>query len=59
MRRPKSLSMQIATVEFEKGPGRKGLGFRDKIIMNLIRLFIELFGAYITVKSSVEMSVES
>ena len=27
MRRPKSLSMQIATVEFEKGPGKKGLGF--------------------------------
>ncbi len=26
-RRPKSLSMQILTVEFEKGPGRKGLGF--------------------------------
>ncbi len=26
-RRPKSLSMQIMTVEFEKGPGRKGLGF--------------------------------
>jgi len=26
-RRPKSLSMQILTVEFEKGPGKKGLGF--------------------------------
>ena len=26
-RRPKSLSMSIHTVEFEKGPGKKGLGF--------------------------------
>ena len=26
-RRPKSLSMQILTVDFEKGPGKKGLGF--------------------------------
>lgn len=26
-RRPKSLSMQILTVEFDKGPGKKGLGF--------------------------------
>eukprot|EP00095_Tigriopus_kingsejongensis_P003917 maker-scaffold85_size395806-snap-gene-2.22 protein:Tk03917 transcript:maker-scaffold85_size395806-snap-gene-2.22-mRNA-1 annotation:"PREDICTED: uncharacterized protein LOC103515305" len=26
-RRPKSLSMQILTIEFEKGPGKKGLGF--------------------------------
>ena len=26
-RRPKSLSMSINTVEFEKGPGKKGLGF--------------------------------
>ena len=26
-RRPKSLSMQILTVDFEKGVGRKGLGF--------------------------------
>ena len=27
VRRPKSLSMHITTVEFEKGPGKKGLGF--------------------------------
>ncbi|XP_040565936.1 uncharacterized protein [Lepeophtheirus salmonis] len=26
-RRPKSLSMSIKTIEFEKGPGKKGLGF--------------------------------
>ena len=46
MRRPKSLSMQIATVEFEKGPGRKGLGFRDEVQMNLIVLLIGLLGTY-------------
>ena len=26
-RRPKSLSMSVHMAEFEKGPGRKGLGF--------------------------------
>lgn len=26
-RRPKSLAMQILTIDFEKGPGKKGLGF--------------------------------
>ena len=25
--RPKSLSVSIHTIEFEKGPGKKGLGF--------------------------------
>ena len=42
--RPKSLSMSLHSVQFEKGPGRKGLGFsvvrRQKTYKN-IKIYIK------------------